>query len=159
MREPNPALIAYTLFCDDVRHEQGNKYSAMGVYGNMLLIDGESQVLPKFVAMTVLEIPWRLGGVTGHISLVDDERVLVEGDFDIPHNIPMPGATAQLMASMPIEASPFEAKNGMQLQVRFQAGDFDYRSAILKVVSRSAVAFIENGQADVSQPSGCDNKH
>lgn len=156
MREPNPALIAYTLFCDDVRHEQGNKYSAMGVYGNILLIDGESQVLPKFVAMTVLELPLSVRGVNAHISLLDDERVLVEGDWNIPVNAsPLEdGATEQLMASMPIEASPFEAKNGMQLQVRFQAGDFDYRSAILKVVSKEAVALIENSQADVSPSSG-----
>lgn len=154
MRKPNPALIAYTLFCDDVRHEQGNKYSAMGVYGNILLIDGESQVLPKFVALTVLELPQSVRGINAHISLVDDERVLMEGDWDIPLHAPsQEGAIAQLMASMPIEASPFEANNGMQLQVRFQAGDFDYRSAILKVVSRDAVAIIENDQASVSPPS------
>ncbi|HUX64342.1 MAG TPA: hypothetical protein VMV64_11400 [Sulfuricella sp.] len=37
-------------FCDDIRHEVGNKYSLMGCYGNEMIVDKIPSVLPKLCA-------------------------------------------------------------------------------------------------------------
>jgi len=39
--------IVITQFCDDIRHEAGNKYSLMGCYGNELLVEKLPALLPK----------------------------------------------------------------------------------------------------------------
>jgi len=38
---------AISQFCDDIRHEVGNKYSLMGCYGNELLVENLPALLPK----------------------------------------------------------------------------------------------------------------
>lgn len=42
--------IVIAQFCDDVRHETGNKYSLMGCYGDELIIDKLPAALSKLCA-------------------------------------------------------------------------------------------------------------
>lgn len=55
------SLVA--LFCDDVRHEVGNKYSLMGCYGDELIIEKLPALLPKLCvqlrAQTPLDRPFK----------------------------------------------------------------------------------------------------
>ncbi len=44
-----PAPYGYTVFCDDIRMEVGNKFSLMGMYNNSINVVGEAPyVFPKF---------------------------------------------------------------------------------------------------------------
>ena len=47
---PVPECYGFTIFCDDVRYEQGNKVSYIGTYRGLLRIQGTfPAALPKFV--------------------------------------------------------------------------------------------------------------
>lgn len=49
MKEPASLRYAYSIFCDDIRNEEGNKRSYIGVYGSNIVFSGEApQQLPKF---------------------------------------------------------------------------------------------------------------
>jgi len=43
----NVSRTVISQFCDDIRHEVGNKYSLMGCYGNELLVENLPVLLPK----------------------------------------------------------------------------------------------------------------
>ncbi len=138
-----PQPIAYTLFCDDIREERDHKYSAMGVYQTALVLNGDELELPKFVALTVVEIPSEAAGSQGFIQLVDRTEVLIKAEFDVPAP-PDSGENESLfLASMPIEAIPFAAKAGMELQVQFTVGNFRYVSPVLRVVRSDEVLSVE----------------
>jgi hypothetical protein len=70
--QPNdkPALV-YTIFCDDVRLEVGNKLSLMGVF-HQIMVQQAPVTLMKFAVVT----QWR-GGSGRHLSevrILDGER-------------------------------------------------------------------------------------
>ena len=139
--------IAYTLFCDDIRYERDHKYSALGVYQTALVLNCDELELPKFVALTVVELPSGVIGHSGSIRLLDGEDVLIEGGFAVPgppegHKVPH-----QFLASMPIEAVPFAAKVGMCLQVQFSIGEFQYVSPVLRIGRSEDVATVEMEEA------------
>lgn len=54
MNEPRSAI---TQFCDDIRHEVGNKYSLMGCYGSELFTEKLPIVLPKLCAQVRVRTP------------------------------------------------------------------------------------------------------
>lgn len=43
----NESRIVIAQFCDDIRHEIGNKYSLMGCYGDEMILDKFPAMLPK----------------------------------------------------------------------------------------------------------------
>ena len=43
----NESRVVIAQFCDDIRHEVGNKYSLMGCYGGEMIIDKLPALLPK----------------------------------------------------------------------------------------------------------------
>lgn len=154
MKKP-PSPLAYTLFCDDIRHEKDFKFSAMGVYQTALVLGEKELELAKFVALTVLQVPSEVAGQRGSILLLDRETVLIKGEFVIPS--PPDGAPVgrQFMMSIPIEAIPFAASAGMELQVQFEAGTFSYASSILRVIESSDVHSLElenQSAAEASDP-------
>ena len=139
--------IAYTLFCDDIRYERDHKYSALGVYQTALVLNCDELELPKFVALTVVEVPSSAIGKAGSIRLVDGDETLIEGGFTVPGPPAGNKVPSQFLASMPIEAIPFAAKVGMKLQVQFSVGDFNYASPVLRVVRSEEVESVEMGDA------------
>jgi hypothetical protein len=66
--EPNPAKpqLLYTLFCDDVRLEAGNKLSFMGVFQNIMV-----QQLPVSLIKFAVVNHWR-----GRGSYLSEVRIL-----------------------------------------------------------------------------------
>lgn len=58
----NVSRIITSQFCDDIRHETGNKYSLMGCYGNQLLVEKLPALLPKLCvqvrAITPIDKPF-----------------------------------------------------------------------------------------------------
>ena len=66
------------IFCDDIRHEVGNKVSFMGVYSGQLLVPSLPVILPKLCVvtsvMTSVEEPFEQLTV----RLFKDDEVLTE---------------------------------------------------------------------------------
>ncbi|MES2184896.1 MAG: hypothetical protein V4505_10145 [Pseudomonadota bacterium] len=132
-----PNGSAYTLFCDDIRQEQGQKYAAMGVYVTQMVLDAPKKTLDKFVALTILELPISDVPRPATISLMDGDKALVSERFAIPAD--PPGSSRKCLLTIPIEAIPFEARAGMKLQVRISMEDYDYCSAQLDVAQTGLV--------------------
>lgn len=68
------------IFCDDIRREEGNKLSYMGVYGGDLLVPSFPAVLPKLcIAMRVTTSPSPPPAIT--FKLLKDEETLAEREI------------------------------------------------------------------------------
>lgn len=79
------------LFCDDIRHEVGNKVSYMGVYNGQLLVPQFPTVLPKLIVATtvVTSVDEPFEQLT--VRLFKDDKVLTEIKLDDEQlNIPIP---------------------------------------------------------------------
>lgn len=52
------ARFVHTTFCDDIRHEQGNKVSLMGIYqGSIIVPNGNPAILPRLHALVEAQTP------------------------------------------------------------------------------------------------------
>src|SRR5258706_14469631 len=101
-KEEQKLELVYTLFCDDVRLEVGNKLSYMGVFQNIVVPQ-----LPVWLPKLAVVNHWRGGG--SHLSEV---RIL------------MPDRQQALVGSQP---SPFETVHGSARKTHF----FSERSFLL----------------------------
>jgi hypothetical protein len=67
-------------FCDDIRREEGNKLSYMGVYGGNLLVPSFPQVLPKLcIAIRMTTSPSPPGQLI--FRLLKDEEIIAESEI------------------------------------------------------------------------------
>jgi len=96
------------IFCDDIRREEGNKLSYMGVYGGNLLVPSFPQVLPKLcIAIKMTTSPSPPGQLI--FRLLKDDEVIAERE--IPSNVlaGMPSAESDsLEIPMHIVATVFQ---------------------------------------------------
>ncbi len=60
MNQQDELPIAYTIFCDDLRQEVGNKVSYMGVYQGMMFVPAFPVALPKLCAAVTARFPREL---------------------------------------------------------------------------------------------------
>jgi hypothetical protein len=70
-----------SIFCDDIRREEGNKFSYMGIYGGNLLVVGFPQVLPRLcfsLSMRTLGTPPSQLA----LKLLKDDEVVAH--FEVP---------------------------------------------------------------------------
>lgn len=80
MTEKRLAPFGYTIFCDDIRHELGNKTSLIGVYENDMLFQHPTfpLLIPKLVMAIVVEVP--KADLPDKIKL----EIFFPGDEEIP---------------------------------------------------------------------------
>jgi hypothetical protein len=57
MTENDSPIVAYTIFCDDVRAEVGNKISYMGVYQGVMFVDAFPLALPRLCVAVTVRMP------------------------------------------------------------------------------------------------------
>lgn len=53
----NSSKLVISQFCDDIRHEVGNKYSLIGCYGNELFVEKLPVLLPKLCVQVRIVSP------------------------------------------------------------------------------------------------------
>lgn len=82
MNEQNTLPVAYTIFCDDLRQEVGNKVSYMGVYQGMMFVEAFPFVLPKLCAAVTLRVPMDERPKTLVFRMFLDELVIAERSFE-----------------------------------------------------------------------------
>lgn|SRR6185437_178597 len=73
---PLPQLVA--IFCDDVRREEGNKLSYMGVYTGVLGVSGFPAVIPRLCFALTARIPADAIPSELRFRLIKDEEVIAE---------------------------------------------------------------------------------
>lgn len=92
MAEPH----GYTIFCDDIREEVGNKISYMGRYISELNVTGTRTpiglALPKFCAAVQLVVPRELTFLRARIVIMldvegEDPKTLAELAMDFPRDV------------------------------------------------------------------------
>ncbi len=81
MTDSSGASFGYTIFCDDIRYELGNKISLVGVYGDEMFLSGASFpiTIPK-IGMAIC--------ITTPLSMMPEEielRVYLPGKADPAH--------------------------------------------------------------------------
>jgi hypothetical protein len=74
-----------TIFCDDVRREEGNKLSYMGVYTGNLLVPSFPQVLPRLCFAMTMTVPAATELNELKFRLYKDDEVLAEQE--VPANV------------------------------------------------------------------------
>jgi hypothetical protein len=72
----SPQLIA--IFCDDVRREEGNKLSYMGVYTSVLGVNSFPAVIPRLCFALTARIPADAIPTELRFRLIKDEEVIAE---------------------------------------------------------------------------------
>lgn len=70
------------IFCDDIRHEVGNKVSYMGVYNGQLFVPQFPVVLPKLVVVTSVITSVDEPFEQLAVRLFKDDDVLVEAKLE-----------------------------------------------------------------------------
>jgi hypothetical protein len=146
MNDSERPAQAFTLFCDDVRQEVGGKLSAMGIYQRVLMIPAEDVLLPKLVALTVLQLPQLDAGSTAQVQLWDRGELLSEAELNfeppVADGIPTspPEVASTTTVNIPLEMVPFRAQAGMALRLVYLSGDYKYESEPLYVINLSRCA-------------------
>lgn len=82
MNEQNALPVAYTIFCDDLRQEVGNKVSYMGAYQGMMFVEAFPFVLPKLCVAVTLRLPLDKRPKTLVFRMYMQDTVIAERSFD-----------------------------------------------------------------------------
>lgn len=109
-----PTPYGYSIFCDDIRQEVGNKLTLVGIYAGLMAFDTD---FPVTIAKLCIVVNW-VQGVDDeqHPVIVkvfhrigDDDNLIIEGEFPVAgfEGAPklMPDATL-ITASVQIALSP-----------------------------------------------------
>jgi hypothetical protein len=115
------------IYCDDVRHEVGNKQSLIGVYPGDLYLEALPAVLPKLCMVATLVIPAGECFESLRIKAMQDEHCLFEsGDMPPPGDEVIQGASAgddegdegpMMRLSLVLVLSPFQVDEEISLRV------------------------------------------
>ena len=142
-----------TIFCDDIRHEIGGKFSYIGVYSGQMFVPSFPITLPKLcLAMSVItsaDTPFRKlvmrlrkdDAVLAEAALDDTQLSnAVEAFADVPEDERRD--RVQSLQSMFV-FSPFQLEGPCTLRVRIETESGELRGVGLRI-----------GQAPTENPSG-----
>lgn len=82
MNQQNDLPIAYTIFCDDLRQEVGNKVSFMGVYQGMMFVQSFPASLTKVCAAVTVRLPRGTAVNSLVFKLLLQDEVIAERSVD-----------------------------------------------------------------------------
>ena len=87
------STFMHAIFCDDLRHEMGNKYSYMGVYAGAMFVPGYPYTLPKLgVTFWLVDASEKPRSNVSFIVYLDDSEVgRVDMLIDQPTEIKLAG--------------------------------------------------------------------
>ncbi len=75
----------WTIFCDDVRAEVGNKVSYMGIYGPNLLVEGFPTSILKLCLAIYVRSPIAKPPKDVSVKIFQDESVIAEQEIQVPN--------------------------------------------------------------------------
>ena len=118
--------IVVVQFCDDVRHEMGNKYSLMGCYADELIVDKLPVVLPKLCAQirAITPIDNFFSKLTFRAKINDD--IIAELNIDInklPDPVPTNSELRRYTVVAAMSFSPLLIAEPCQLRIEAETED------------------------------------
>ena len=151
----------YTIFCDDIRMEIGNKHSFVGIYSSSININKPLPYkFPKF-ALSIHYVE-RPGESADPVTL----SIYLPGDSDdaptVKSDVPIEPMRSQetpadivlddpvISVAMQIVLAPLEIKSEGLIKVRAYRGDLEIRLGTIRVQAPSAEAQEARANADES---------
>lgn len=127
---------AYCVFCDDIRHEIGNKISYMGVYSSSMFFGANDPVLlPKLSIATFVSIPVELLPVVVRFELIrktgDDQEILQTFEHTV-ENDPLI-ATPVITVNQVVNAVPFPIEKSCQIYSLVYLGERKLTAGMLDI--------------------------
>ncbi|HEY4369127.1 MAG TPA: hypothetical protein VGN07_17970 [Steroidobacteraceae bacterium] len=137
MTDQNTSPVVYTIFCDDLRQEVGNKVSYMGVYQGILYVEAFPVFLPKLCAAVTLRVlmdrrPKRL-----LFRMLMEDTVIAERAFDT--QLMAQDQTAvdtnhdAIYATALFQFTPFAAEAPARLKSRVYFDDQELKAGALNI--------------------------
>lgn len=124
-------------YCDDIRHELGNKTSLIGIYGADLLVREVPAVIPKLCIYAQLygEVDKTFDEVVELKVTLDDEVIGISVSEPAQNSL-QPRQFQKICAQFVI--APFLIEKECTLRVRAYYNNQEYKSSALKIRSQSA---------------------
>ena len=133
---------SYTIYCDDVREEVTGKVTLVGTYHDMIGISRPETRLARLFSFSNLRLPIdKIEEKSIHITVTAGEIAFMEHQGKIPklspEDVAMIAKTGRNTLVVPIELTPCDLKEGMELITRIQVDELVYESFPVKVIMNS----------------------
>lgn len=143
----NADRFAFVEFCDDVRHEIGNKYSLMGCYGSELILSDVPAILPKLCILVRAATPLDRLFKRLVFRVSSSDRLLLEANAELEkltreHLSDLLPLATRGIATAFFELSPFAVPEEMTLKVEAETEEGVLIAGTLRV--RKALKSAEN---------------
>jgi len=141
----------WTIFCDDVRREVGNKHSFIGVYERKLIVPTMPVMLPKLCFVMSVRTPVSQPFRQLKFSLLQDDAVVAEVDADVnglgagpdEEAVGNDDAAAQVMTAIAVlELSPLQVERACTFRARAitETGELKGGSLVVEKQTTAATA-------------------
>ena len=74
------------IYCDDIRHEVGNKFSLMGCYSTIMYVATFPTILPKLSVHTTIKLPLGESFKRITVSMTNDGKEIATYDIEAAPN-------------------------------------------------------------------------
>jgi hypothetical protein len=137
--------FAFSIYCDDVRQEVGNKLSLIGIYREKMLVSALPVLIPKLCVCVWARTPESKPFRALKIKLFLNDKILVEQDapslqMDEAQSArtaltPLPGESLMptLTAQIAVQISPLPIEAPSVLRVRVQTEEEELRAGGLTI--------------------------
>ena len=126
--------FAIAIYCDDIRHEVGNKLSFLGVYSQNMFVPSFPARLPKLCVAVWARTPESNPFKRLALKLYSNESVLMDQELptvawdevpDPPPSVPLPGEDVESMHTVhfAIQLAPFNLDAAAILRLRVDTGN------------------------------------
>ena len=163
MTTENPRFL-FTVVCDDVRQEAGNKISMMGIYESTIIVDSFPAVLPRLCFVMKARSPANQPFERLKFLVRRDDEVILEAEFsetqlsalatqDSPPaddgSVTDPADKAVLVSAVMV-VSPMVFEKPCRLRIRAITESEELRGGTLLVTAGLATAEAQASKSDVS---------
>ncbi|WP_156612448.1 DUF6941 family protein [Paramagnetospirillum marisnigri] len=134
--------FVHTIFCDDIRLEEGNKFSLMGVLGSDLQLPSIPIIVPKFCAVVYICTPASKPFNSVKVRAIYGKETVAE--MELP-NLPdvqflePPGKDSLIMAAVHMVMCPFVVNSSDHIRIRVSLdGGREMKGGGLKIHASNA---------------------
>lgn len=121
------AKKTFTLLCDDVRKEVGNKYSFMGVYGKKIIVSRIPAVLSKICLVVMLD-DVKQDAIFGEVQFRQDGAETIKLKFNLSKK------SKDIDVNLILVASPFKIEKAGIITIEIYFFDEEKPSITHKVI-------------------------
>jgi hypothetical protein len=117
------------IFCDQVRHEVGNKFSIMGIYDERVVVESNISMIPQLTVFI------RLSSKDILEKKLNVRIKFLENNITADHLTMQPISTTSKHVNLAFNISPIPVVENGEVEVFLREGDAETRIATLAIVS------------------------